>query len=82
MNDGALTADLRCLNRNGPDVWQHNRKRYASDPPIPTRPQANKESPCEKFPELPILDREIESREGIENNEDDEPDWERQDPHR
>jgi hypothetical protein len=73
MHDGALTTDIRRLNRNGPDGWQHNRHRYASRPKIPTRPAANKESPCEKFPELPISDREIESREGIENNEDGKP---------
>ena len=70
----APDADLRCLNGNGPDVWQHNRKRYAGHPQIPTRPRADKERPCEKFPHLPILDRDIQSREGIENNEDDEPD--------
>ena len=67
MNHGALAADLRCLNGTGPGIWQHNRKRYAGHPQIPTRPRTNKERPCEKFPHLPILDRDIESREGIEN---------------
>jgi hypothetical protein len=26
VNDGALAADVGCLNRNGPRVWQHNGK--------------------------------------------------------
>src|SRR5262249_54777771 len=70
MYDGPLAADLRCLDRNGPSVWQHNRKRYAGHPQIPTRSRANKECACEKFPHLAILDRDIESCESIENNED------------
>ena len=82
MNDGPLATDLRCLDRNRPDVWQHNRKRYAGHPQIPTRPRANKECACEKFPHLSVLDRDLESYDSIKNNEDDKPYRQRQDPHR
>src|SRR3974377_906264 len=82
MYNGPLAADLRCLNRNGPGVWQYNRKRYAGEPQIPTRSGANKECACEKLPHLAIPDRDIEDRESIENNENNEPDRQRQDPHR
>src|SRR6516165_6457063 len=79
MYNGPLAADLRCFNRNGPGVWQHNRKRYAGDPQVPTRSRANKECACEKLTHLAILDRDIEGRESIENNEDNETDRQRQD---
>jgi hypothetical protein len=32
MNYGPLATDLRCLDRNCANVWQHNRKRYVGHP--------------------------------------------------
>ena len=49
-----------------------------SDPPVIQKyqhvPELTKNAPVEKFSHFPILDRDIESCEGVENNEYDEPD--------
>jgi len=52
----------------------HKRNGYASHPQIPKYPRADKECPGEELSYLPEFDCEIESRYGVENDEDVEPD--------
>ena len=82
MNDGALATDVGRLYRKGPNVRHHKRNGYAGHPQIPKHPRTDKECSGEELSYLPKFDRDIENGYGIENDENDEPDRQREEPHR
>src|SRR5262249_20346716 len=73
MDDGRLAADVGRLDGNDPDVRHHRRNGSVCEQQIPKYSCVDKECAGKKFAHRSKFDRNIENRECVEHNEDDEP---------